>query len=101
MLKVEITSTAVDQRSGTSKKTGQPWEIRTQEAYIHKQGQPYPEKVVLTLQDNQLAHQIGVYTLDLNQCFKVGDYGRIALDDRNFVLKPYVKQQQSTAKPAA
>ncbi|WP_136680439.1 single-stranded DNA-binding protein [Neptunomonas sp. XY-337] len=100
MLKVEITSTEFDQRSGTSKKTGQPWEIRTQAAYIHKQGQPYPEKVGLTLQDGQLPYQVGVYTLDLNQCFKVGDFGRLTLDERNFVLKPYVKQQ-STAKPAA
>lgn len=99
MLKVEITSTEVYERSG--QKNGRDWQIRTQEAYIHKQGQPYPEKVTLTLQEGQLPYQVGVYTLDLNQCFKVGDYGRIALDDRNFVLKPYVKQQQSTAKPAA
>lgn len=48
MLKIEVKSTEINDRSGN--KNGRPWQIRTQEAYAlikNRNGTdaPYPEKI--------------------------------------------------------
>lgn len=60
MFKVSITTTAIQTKSGISSKTGKPYEIREQPAWIFlhdEQGkpQPYPVTFMLMLERDQPA----------------------------------------------
>lgn len=71
MLKVSVETEFVDTKSGTSAKTGKPYQIREQEAWMYgfnRDGSPqkHPQKIKLTLDDDQeRGYPIGQYTLDL------------------------------------
>lgn len=88
MLKIEIKSPLVTEISGTSK-AGKPYFIRKQAAWAHTydaQGtiNPYPERIELSLNDEQDPFPIGIYTLS-DKSFFVGDFctlsvGRLILD---------------------
>lgn len=70
MLKIQIETTVVDTKSGTSAKTGKPYSIREQEAwaFLHsRDGQPnkHPTKIKITLDDDQQPYPLGNYVLDL------------------------------------
>lgn len=87
MLKIEVKTDQVSERSGT--KNGRDWKIRTQEAYAHivqRNGSPapYPEKILLTLDNGnanrapQAAYSVGTYYLSDNSIY-VGDFSALRL----------------------
>ena len=69
MIKIEVQSTDIDSRSGTSARTGKPYTIRSQEMYLHT-GKAYPELVKINLGDDQQAYPKGVYTLSADSFFQ-------------------------------
>jgi len=75
---IEVTSTEVKTRSGTSQKTGKPYSINEQEAYVHKMGQPYPEKISIVLQDGNGAYNPGNYDLHPSSYF-VDRFGQLSV----------------------
>lgn len=93
---IEIATQSVDTRSGTSKRTGQPYTIHEQEAYLHQQGKPYPTPMKLTVETNQangmpMAYAPGKYALSPDS-FYIDRFGNLA-------VKP-VLIQQADIKPA-
>lgn len=75
---IEITSTEVKSRSGTSARTGNPYSMREQFGYLHQQGQPYPTKIKIALEDNQPPYYPGNYDLSPNS-FYVDKYDGLAV----------------------
>jgi len=68
MLRVEISSAEVVTKSGVSQRTGKKYSIREQEAWVHtcdKEGRvrPHPERVVVSLDDDQAPYPPGSYTI--------------------------------------
>jgi Helix-destabilising protein len=59
---IEIASTDIKSRSGTSARTGNAYSMREQIGYLHK-CDIYPERIKITLEDNQLPYAIGTYVL--------------------------------------
>ena len=89
MLKIEIKSPLITEISGTSK-AGKPYHMRKQAAWAHTfdtQGNPnpYPERIELTLNDQQDGFPPGVYTLS-DKSFFVGDFGRLEVG--RLILEP-------------
>lgn len=69
MLKIEVQTSMVDSKTGVSAKTGRPYNIREQEAWMYgydKEGKPHPhpQRIRLTLDDDQQPYQPGNYILD-------------------------------------
>jgi len=67
MLKITITTTAIQTKSGVSSKTGKPYELREQPAWIHLVGQdgkahPYPTQMMLMLERDQTPPMLSVTT---------------------------------------
>lgn len=78
---IEVTSQEVRVRSGTSQRTQRAYSLREQDAYFFKSGAQYPEKIKLTLEDNQPAYQPGVYELS-QESFFVDRFGSLAVKPR-------------------
>jgi hypothetical protein len=81
MIRIEVVSSTVDERSGT--KNGKDWLIREQEAYAHlldEHGKPrkYPVACSIPLEKDAPPYQPGFYTLDLRSIY-VGDFRRLEL----------------------
>ncbi len=81
MIRIEIVSTEVDEKSGN--KNGKDWRIREQEAYAHLIGQDgkpgkYPVACSIQLDKDAPAYQPGFYTLDPRSLY-VGDFRRLEL----------------------
>jgi hypothetical protein len=74
---IEITSTEIKTRSGTSQRTGNNYSMREQVGYLHK-GEPYPEKIKITLEENQQPYVVGKYQLSPTS-FYVDKYDAIAV----------------------
>lgn len=72
MLKIEIKSTALTQKSGTGKKSGKAYSFREQHAYAHLPGKPYPVEIKLTRNDDQPAYEPGMYQLSADSFFVDG-----------------------------
>lgn len=88
MLKIQIETTIVDHKNGTSAKTGKPYSIREQEAWaflFDRSGKPYPHptKIRLTLDDDQQPYEIGTYQLDLSSIY-ADRFGQLALRAKLF-----------------
>lgn len=86
MLKVEVQTQVVDVKNGTSAKTGKPYSIREQEAWCYfydKDGKPYPhpQKIKLTLDDDQQPYPLGNYIFDLNSLY-ADRFGQVAIRAR-------------------
>lgn len=69
MLKVQVETNTFETKSGVAAKTGKPYSIREQEAWMFCFGrdgkqQPHPQKIKLTLDDDQMAYAVGSYILD-------------------------------------
>lgn len=84
-MKIEIKSAEVNVKSGTSKRTGKPYSIREQVGYLHQDGEAYPVRCVLQLEDQQEPHAPGLY--ETSNELTVGDFGRLAIS-RNLRLVP-------------
>ena len=68
MIKIEIQSDVVRTKSGVSARTGKPYSIREQEAYVHTMDQqgnprPYPQQLVLSLPEDRPPYPPGSYIL--------------------------------------
>lgn len=104
LVRVEVVSGAVEIRKGTSKKTGEAYEMRQQEAYLHN-GHAYPDRFPLDVPKdsdrNFLApYAPGFYTLTPDSV-GVGDYGlEIKKFDMKLVRLPEEEQGRWAAKPA-
>lgn len=82
MIRIEVKTTEVQTRNGT-RQNGTPWSIRSQEAYAYTldsngKQRPYPERISLQLDDNQLPFPIGTYELSPASIY-VGDFGRLMM----------------------
>lgn len=91
MLKIEIAQQAVETRNGTSKRTGQPYTIHEQEAYLHQEGKPYPTPMKLNIEANQQGipqpFAPGIYTLSPDS-FYIDRYGSLAVKPRLVAQAP-------------
>jgi hypothetical protein len=101
MLKIEVKSSEINERSGT--KNNRDWKIRTQEAYAHIQNRngsaaPYPEKILLNLDNGnanrapQAPYAIGTYYLSDSSVY-VGDFSALRLGNPVLLTEQEYKQQ--------
>lgn len=86
MMKIEVKNSDVRVKSGVSAKTGKSYSMREQDAYLHtygRDGKPnaYPERIVLTLEDNQDPYAPGTYSLCPTSIY-VGSYGSVNIRPR-------------------
>lgn len=79
MRKLEILDSQIETFSGVSAKTGKPFTIHKQIAFLHTDKAPYPEKTELMLKDGQPAYAIGMYELH-PESVKVDRNGRMTID---------------------
>lgn len=96
MLKVQVETTVIDAKNGTSAKTGKPYSIREQEAWAFtydRDGKlhPHPQRIRLTLDDDQKPYEIGTYQLDPASLY-VDRFGQIAIRAR---LRAVVQQAKA------
>lgn len=89
MLTIEIDDTPVETRSFTKRETGEVFEFRQQQAYLHGNGK-YPLPFSIDIQQDAEPHKPGRYSIDLSS-FQI-ERGRLVLA-RYFKLTPV----QSTA----
>lgn len=94
MLKIEITSSAFEQFSGTSK-AGKDYCFLKQAAHVFLNGAKYPEKFELTFNDQKEILQPGLYTVDIEKAVVVDRFGGLAIDGRKLQLIP------AATRPAA
>ncbi|MFY9317524.1 MAG: single-stranded DNA-binding protein [Burkholderiales bacterium] len=81
MIRIEVISTTVDERSGN--KNGRNWVIREQAAYAHLLDEfskplKYPVACLVPLEKEAPPYQAGFYTLDLRSVY-VGEFRRLEL----------------------
>lgn len=87
-MKIEITSKAVDVRTGTSKE-GKPFRAVSQNAYLWLDGKPYPKEFRLSI-DEAAPYPIGQYRLD-DSAFTVSQYGDLQINRFELRLIPLVE----------
>ena len=90
-LYIEITQEPLIERSGNS--NGRAYHIREQLAYLHKSGQPYPDKIRVQLERDQQPYAPGGYELD-ESSFYPDRYGKLA-------VRPKLKPRQVTQSKSA
>jgi len=88
-IKIEVSNETVEVRSGVSAKTGKPYSMREQEAYAHTvsrdgSAQKYPQRIKITLGDQQPAYPVGIYTVAAESFF-VDRFDSLSL---GLVLRP-------------
>lgn len=86
--RVTITSAVVTTKEGVSKKNGQGYSMREQQAYLHIPGLDFPQSFSLNLGRDQPPYQPGEYTVDAP--LRVGEYGRLDVA-RDLRLAPVVR----------
>jgi len=82
-IKIEILVGTATKKSGTSSKSGKPYEIVEQEGWAHvcdQQGNPapYPSRITVQLDNGQPPYPPGVYTLH-DSSYGVGDFSSLQL----------------------
>lgn len=95
--KISIDSDQVHLKSGTSRKTGKPFEIREQEAWLHVPGVKYPVKCRVSLADRQAAYPPGEY--EVTRPLTVGQFDSLVAS-RDLGLVPITAQGRTAAVPA-
>lgn len=96
MLKVSVETTVVGEKRGVSAKTGKPYAIREQEAWMFgydREGKPHPhpQKCKLTLDDDQQPYPLGTYVLCPSSLY-VDRFGQIGIRAR---LRAAVQQAKA------
>tara|TARA_B100000446_G_scaffold150600_1_gene145169 strand:+ start:80 stop:379 length:300 start_codon:yes stop_codon:yes gene_type:complete len=85
MLTIEIATQAINTRNGVSKRSGQPYTIHEQEAYLHQEGKPYPTPMKLNVESNEQGYpqpySMGRYSL-AGDSFYIDRYGSLAVKPR-------------------
>lgn len=76
-MRFEIKSEIVNEKRGTSGKTGKPYLIREQSAYIDT-GKAYPVECKVNL-DDLAPMKIGTYEIG-KECFYVQRFGEVSVD---------------------
>ena len=100
MLRVEIEDAAVVTKSGTSARTGRPYNIREQSGWVYlvdpKTGTEsrHPTKITFGLEDGVEAYAVGTYTLHPSSLY-VGRFGGLEIG-RIRLLR---RSQQAPANP--
>lgn len=97
-LKIEVKTTEVHTKSGIAAKTGKPYSIREQEAWAYttdRNGQPnpYPQRIRVTLDDEQTPYPVGLHTISPSS-FYVGQFDQMMFRVR---LQPLGAQQAAKA----
>lgn len=88
MIKVQVESTEIRVKYGTSARTGRPYSIREQECWVFTSGRdgkphPHPEKALLTLDDDQEAgYAPGYYVLCPSSIYVDRKFGKLAVRGR-------------------
>lgn len=77
MLRIVVKSTEVQSRSGNAKRSGKPYTMRTQHAWVDL-GKAFPQEVRITLGDEQAPFPVGEYTLS-PQCFLLNQWGELGV----------------------
>lgn len=101
MIRVEVSSSTVETKSGTSSRTGKSYSIREQECWVHttdKQGQvrPHPERAVVPLDDNQAPYPVGSYFICPSSVY-VGRFGMVGIRLR---LRPVASSTVAATRAA-
>ena len=96
---IEITSQELNVKSGTSNRTGKPYHIREQTAYLHKKGQAYPDKFVISLESDQAPFPPGNYDL-IPESFYIDRFSQLAVRPK-LVPRPAENKQPSPAQAKA
>lgn len=114
MIKVQIESSAVEMKQGTSSKTGRPYAIREQEAwgyFTDPEGKPHPhpQRIRISLGDEQQPYATGSYII-APQSFYPDRFGQITtrarlipLGDGLALMAAFIRQyqpQQAAVKAA-
>lgn len=79
-MKIEIKSNELNVKSGTSKRTGKAYSITEQVGYLHVEGEAYPVRCVLQIEDGAQAYAPGLY--ETANELAVGDFGRLSVSRR-------------------
>ena len=77
-MKIEIRDQKVENFSGTSSKTGKPFSMNKQEGYCHMDGQPYPQRIEITLDDKSTGFPPGMYQME-ETSFYVNRFGQLSI----------------------
>jgi len=85
MQRIEILSSEVQTKSGTSTKTGKKYEIREQAAALHDTRNKYPQACRWQLGRDQAPYPVGVYEID--SPYEVGSFERLQAS-RGVMLVP-------------
>ena len=80
MIRIEIKSTDLRQKSGTSGR-GKAYSFKEQSAWAHLPDKPYPVEIVLTRNDNEPPFAVGLYDL-APASFYVDGFGSLAIKPR-------------------
>ena len=91
-MKIEVKSADIGVKSGTSRRTGKPYTIREQTAWLHLASEPYPQRCVLQVEEGQEPYAPGFY--ETADELRVGSFGRLEVS-RSMRLVP------SSARKAA
>lgn len=86
MFRVEVHSERVNVKEGTSSRTGKEYSIREQQAFVYLNGEPYPQKIKLSLARDQAAYPKGEY--ELTPEFFVGNFGDLRMGMRDAMMEP-------------
>lgn len=85
----------MENTAGTSQRTGKPYSINKQKAYLFADDSPYPEKIELNLEDAQPPYNVGKYYVDLNKAVSIDRFGTIGVDTRKLKLHPVTEKTGS------
>lgn len=94
MIRIQIENTQLKTRNGVSARTQKPYEIREQRALMFRDGEQYPDKVKITIEDGQSAYAPGWYLL-ADSSFQVSRFDGIEL--RPVLVPAPVKPAASAA----
>jgi hypothetical protein len=78
MIRIEVRSSDVQHRTGTSKKTGNPYELYEQRGWLHG-AKDYPTEVSFILAKGQMAFAPGFYFAG-PECCTIDRYGSVTLN---------------------
>lgn len=73
---IEVENAQIVTRSGVSERTQKPYTIREQQALMFREGERYPERIKVTLDEGMSAYPPGRYTLS-DASYTVSRFGAI------------------------
>lgn len=76
MMRVQVLSSEVRTKSGTSARTGKSYSIREQSGFIQLGAKPFPVEVTMSLEDAEPPYQPGDYAVSEDSFF-VGRFNQL------------------------